>query len=88
MQIIFKTVIKNYHIIISILHLLLLKKITLLVFFNCNVNFNQELFLLQTEMKTMLPNFIVTEAGKSVLFKEWDLVVDEEDEVCFYNLMK
>lgn len=39
-------------------------------------------------MKTMLTNFIVTEAGKSVLFKEWDLVVDEEDEVCFYNVMK
>lgn len=26
-------------------------------------------------------NFIVTEAGKSVLFKEWELIVDEEDEV-------
>lgn len=26
-------------------------------------------------------NFIVTNAGKSVLFKEWALVVDEEEEV-------
>ncbi|KAF9415010.1 hypothetical protein HW555_007277 [Spodoptera exigua] len=25
-------------------------------------------------------NFIVTESGKSVLFKEWELIVDEEDE--------
>ncbi|XP_031769351.1 programmed cell death protein 2 isoform X2 [Galleria mellonella] len=29
---------------------------------------------------TVLNNFIVTEAGKSILFKEWELVVDEESE--------
>lgn len=28
------------------------------------------------------PNdFVVTLSGSSILFKEWDLVVDEEDEV-------
>ncbi|KPI97892.1 Programmed cell death protein 2 [Papilio xuthus] len=35
---------------------------------------------LQTDENCPLPNFTVTEAGKSVLFKEWELVVDAEDE--------
>lgn len=41
--------------------------------------------MLQTVNST--PNyFTVTEAGKSVLFKEWELIVDEEDEVLYYSL--
>ncbi|KAL0840367.1 hypothetical protein ABMA28_015627 [Loxostege sticticalis] len=32
------------------------------------------------EASNKLPYFIVTEAGKSILFKEWDLAVDEEDQ--------
>ncbi|XP_028162472.1 programmed cell death protein 2 isoform X1 [Ostrinia furnacalis] len=34
----------------------------------------------QQQETIKLPYFTVTEAGKSVLFKEWDLAVDEEDE--------
>ncbi|KAM3962244.1 zinc finger protein RP-8 [Aphomia sociella] len=35
---------------------------------------------LQSANKSKHNNFIVTEAGKSILFKEWELVVDEEAE--------
>ncbi|XP_072940939.1 programmed cell death protein 2-like [Epargyreus clarus] len=35
---------------------------------------------LQQETTFNANNFIVTEAGKSILFKEWELIVDEEDE--------
>ncbi|CAK1604211.1 unnamed protein product [Parnassius mnemosyne] len=34
----------------------------------------------QDAESNILPNFIVTESGKSILFKEWELVVDVEDE--------
>ncbi|CAH0728719.1 unnamed protein product, partial [Brenthis ino] len=35
---------------------------------------------LQKENEPCLYNFTTTEAGKSLLFKEWELIVDEEDE--------
>lgn len=39
------------------------------------------LFLFQASKSIKLNNFMVTLAGKSILFKEWELVVDEEDKV-------
>lgn len=44
-------------------------------------------FMLQGDEGYKLPNFIVTESGKSLLFKEWELVVDAEDEVSIKFLM-
>lgn len=38
-------------------------------------------FLDLQENEPCLYNFTTTEAGKSLLFKEWELIVDEEDEV-------
>ncbi|XP_068630272.1 programmed cell death protein 2 [Battus philenor] len=35
---------------------------------------------LQVGEKIPIPDFVVTDAGKSILFKEWELVVDTEDE--------
>ncbi|KAJ2946996.1 hypothetical protein O0L34_g16340 [Tuta absoluta] len=40
----------------------------------------QECPQLQAKDSVKYNNFIVTEAGKSILFKEWELIVDEEDE--------
>ncbi|XP_013187301.1 programmed cell death protein 2 [Amyelois transitella] len=34
----------------------------------------------QNPTSCKINNFIVTESGKSILFKEWELIVDEEDE--------
>lgn len=31
--------------------------------------------------------FTVTEPGKSLLFKEWELIVDEEDEVSYCHII-
>ncbi|CAH2075297.1 unnamed protein product, partial [Iphiclides podalirius] len=42
--------------------------------------------ILQVDENNKLPNFIVTEAGKQILFKEWELVVDAEDEESNQNV--
>lgn len=33
-------------------------------------------------------NFTVTQAGKGVLFKEWELIVEEEDKVVLFLLIQ
>lgn len=38
--------------------------------------------MFQTEDMVKYNDFTVTDAGKTILFKEWELIVDEEDEVC------
>lgn len=47
---------------------------------NCMWGIHDELFFQATD-KVKLNNFTVSESGKSILFKEWELLVDEEDEV-------
>lgn len=47
----------------------------------CFENKLHTVFVFQTE-DIKYDHFTVTDAGKTILFKEWELIVDEEDEVC------
>lgn len=48
----------------------------------CIIN---KVFAFQIEEIVKYNEFTVTEAGKTILFKEWELIVDEEDEVSLIN---